>query len=286
MLSDRPDDVEPSPGESLESVPWMSLETPSTLDRRWLAAGVVVVLAALGMSAARVLLAPPPVVPVTTTLVTQESTPMSPTTVVVPLAPTVPAMTTDVDVLALDQGSLERLVVETAAWAVAEFFAADTSGFWAGEDIRPAGPVFVERVASLHVERLAPDRWWVETAVSLWDGSESGAFERRPPAAVGIEIGLDAIGVAHPIGNPSPVGVEFGPVHRPGLAVDDPDPAVVEAALEVVRERGWAVAPEPPAVRAVEDGSFRVVVGAVDDHGGVWPLEVRIGPDGSPSGPG
>jgi len=211
-----------------------------------------------------------------------------PTTVASPSTTRVPDETAlvvgEADLMAVDPVAMERTAAAVAAAAVAEYFTADTSGFWAGVSIEPTVTTFVESTRAVTVDRTGPGTFRVVVAVSLLDGTDGAEFRRRP--LFGVSIPIDATGgMIRPSDLPAPSPLPIDGFVPPAGVETTPRPEMVAAATAAVAPMA-AFQPELVSYQILADGTTRIVLAVSDETGSVWPMSLIVAADGSVVSPG
>jgi hypothetical protein len=268
-------------GESMDSIPWESLDTfgQSRDHRRWYMVAAVIVVVAIGISAMRNLgMSAPDPVPVTTAATAvaaaaQEDTAATVSTTTAPA----PALVTEADLMAVEPHMRERSAAAFAEVAVVEYFTRFAEGIWTGVEFDRSRSTFVEYATAVDVVPVGQFSFDVLVAVSVLDAGADGAFIRRPVRAVSIVVDT-AAGDLRPAALPSPGTLPFRQFDPPATDSVDPEGELLEAITRVAREYG--------EVRSVEyrehpAGGGSATVTIVDDGGIGWPMNLEVDPDGT-----
>lgn len=266
--------MDPERQETYERIPWEALDNRKRdPNRTVMIVAAAVAVGALAFSFTRNQPVPPPA-----------PTETLPTAVTVPEAaapPTVPAppmVVAEADLYAVDEDLLVDAARAHAEWFAVEYLAVDgsetsretlasllPSGVPAPES--PEGTqVFVDWAGAVAVTEVAPMTFQIEVVVRSLVSGADGVFVRQAPRRLFVEVAVGSDGSPR--------------VTRPPETVVSADPAPEALALQAVPEalRAELEATVGTVVggEALPDGTWRVVVMALDPDGVTRPRTIVV----------
>ena len=261
----------------MDSIPWEALDMLGQPRdrRRWYVIAAAIVVAAVGISAARTLGTSPPdsLLVATTAVTTPEGTVPTTTSTTTPTA----GIVTEADLMAIEPHMLERSAAAFAEVAAAEYFTAFDQGVWAGVEFDRSRTTFVEYATAVDVTPRSQFEFEVLVAVSVLDAGVDETFTRRPVRGISIVVDATA-GDFRPAGLPAPASLPFRPLEPvltdPVTPGDDLLLAITHAAQLFGEVRSIDYWEHPSG-----GGTATVVI--VDEGGLGWPMELQVHSDGT-----
>lgn len=266
--------MDPERQETYERIPWEALESRRRdPNKTVMIVAAAVAVGALAFSFTRNQPIAPTPEAVAPTTVTVGSVAPVPSTVASP-----PMVVAEADLYAVEEDLLVDVARAHAEWFAVEYLAFDGSEasrqtlaslLPAGVPVpeAPAGTqVFVDWAGSTAVTEVAPTIYQVEVIVRSLVSGADGAFVRQSPRRLFVEVALG------PDGSPR--------VTRPPQTVvsdtAEPEEMALQTVPEALRAELEATVGTVVGGEAMADGSWRVVVMAVDPDGVTRPRTVLV----------